>query len=475
MPLTLVASNTSGAQTISVPGGLQAGDLMVLFDYARNSAFSAPPNTIPSGFTAIVAAQNTVQSRWNLSYKIANGSETSLSGLTGSAEIRKILAIFRPSTGIITSVAVNDPDVQLTDANPAAQTVTAGSGTPPLLVIAAYSSNSSISPRTFSPAEDGELNRSTKFYLKYKAYDSSPSNVSVDMDDEGNDNYLASCYFTALLIATAVGAAAGKGTVSAVGASTATASGSVTGTSSVAAVGSPYFSAIGGNADGTSTVTGVGQALAEDSKGTAAGTSDVLGVGETTVYTTGAATGNCAALATGASVAEAEGLSTGTGTTSGVGASQAASIGSASGTSTTLGEGASVAHALGFAAGDCTVTAIQYIIARGDAAGTSIVIGDAGTVAEADGFAQGNSASHANGTAINDAIGDSTGLALVLGIGAPIAYAQGGDAAGSAIVIAVGGTIEWSAGTGQTGNWVPEGEAPNVWTPDSAQSGAWTQ
>ena len=45
-----------------------------------------------------------------------------------------------------------------------------------------------------SPAKDGEVANGTTPYLAYKVYNSSPANVSVDMDDEGDGNTLQSCY-----------------------------------------------------------------------------------------------------------------------------------------------------------------------------------------------------------------------------------------------------------------------------------------
>ncbi|HWE21758.1 MAG TPA: hypothetical protein VG758_32045 [Hyphomicrobiaceae bacterium] len=47
-----------------------------------------------------------------------------------------------------------------------------------------------------TPAKDGEINvvlGALNAYLAYKIYNSSPVNVTVDMDDEGT-NELYSCY-----------------------------------------------------------------------------------------------------------------------------------------------------------------------------------------------------------------------------------------------------------------------------------------
>ena len=105
----------------------------------------------------------------------------------------KILLVFRPDAPI-TTAAHADPDQFTGNGIPAAQTVTASGGTPPLIVFGAYSSSGTINPRTMSPAKNGEVANGTTRYIAWKIYNSSPANVSVDMDDEGDGNTLQSCY-----------------------------------------------------------------------------------------------------------------------------------------------------------------------------------------------------------------------------------------------------------------------------------------
>jgi hypothetical protein len=189
--LSQVLSATSLAATITVPAGVQGGDLLVLLDNALGA--TVPATVIPTGFTSIGNINDGGQARQILSYKIADGSEasTSITGMDSTSET-KALYVFRGDAPI-TSASPASVNGEATTGNPVSQTVTSGSGLAPLIVIGGYGANVAVSPRTMSPAKDGEINPSTVMYLAYKIYNLSPSDVSVDMDDEGI-NYLQSCY-----------------------------------------------------------------------------------------------------------------------------------------------------------------------------------------------------------------------------------------------------------------------------------------
>jgi len=200
--ITQVLSSTSLTSTIDVPVGVVSGDLIVLLDVPLNSASPAPSLVTPSGFTN--SGINFIDSlnvrRMALSFKIASGSEggTTLTGMNGSTANNKSLLVFRGNIPFVTATVL-DVGTQATDGNPTAQTVTSGSGTVPLIVFGCYRSQGDIDPRTFtqggSPAKDGEINPNTFGYLAWKIFNQSPSDIVVDMDDEGNQNMLASCYF----------------------------------------------------------------------------------------------------------------------------------------------------------------------------------------------------------------------------------------------------------------------------------------
>lgn len=191
-------SATSTAETITAPASIDAGDLLILHDAALGGA-GAPGSVIPSGFTSIVDS-NLSKFKSILSYKIADGTEdsASLTGMNGSTFNAKALYQFRGDVPI-TSVALSTVNSEATADNPASQNVSASGGTSPLIVIGAYGTSSSagVDPRTFSPAKDGEISGSVEQYLAYKIYNSSPADVSIDMDDEGSTNILYSLYIEA--------------------------------------------------------------------------------------------------------------------------------------------------------------------------------------------------------------------------------------------------------------------------------------
>jgi len=163
---------------LGLPGDILAGDLIVIV-----TDTSGPP----SGYTQI----NTDGSAQEMSAKIADGTE---GGTNPSGFLLGL--VFRGDVPIKTFAAAS-PNAQITSGNPTAQNVTASSGTPPLVVIGSYWSSGAVNPRTMSPAKDGEVGFISDLgWLAYKIYNSSPSDVSVDMDDEGNNNSLMSLYIS---------------------------------------------------------------------------------------------------------------------------------------------------------------------------------------------------------------------------------------------------------------------------------------
>lgn len=116
--------------------------------------------------------------------------------MNGTQDDGKVIAIFRGTTPI-TGISVQDEGHESTGSDPVSQTLTSGSGSVPLIAFGVYSSSFSgtISTRTFSPSQDGELNSGSNCYLKYKIYNpaDTPSDHTIDMGD-AFFNALASFY-----------------------------------------------------------------------------------------------------------------------------------------------------------------------------------------------------------------------------------------------------------------------------------------
>jgi hypothetical protein len=189
------ASNTSEAQTIMVPSGVEDGDLIVLLDLAL--AAGIPTKVIPSGFTEIndLIFDAFVDYRQLISYKIADGTEAGglLTGMNGTGN-NKCLYVFRGNLKI-GSVTVSTVNAQSTSVDPAPQTVNASGRSPPLIVFGCYGSSGTVDPRTFSPAKDGEISDTDNdTFFAYRIFNASPVDVIVDMDAEGSPNLLQSFY-----------------------------------------------------------------------------------------------------------------------------------------------------------------------------------------------------------------------------------------------------------------------------------------
>jgi len=202
-PLTLSFFNSStatgGAPPMPLPTGIQAGDLIVIGNFARNNVgapLAQDPTTVgANNFIRLVDEVRLNNTRANVWYKIAAGTESGLNpgGTTGGVENNKWALVFRGSRPI-TSIIPGSLNVDQTDATPATQTVTAASGQSPLVVIAAYRSSANVTTRGFSPAEDAEISPSGLAFIKRKLFNSSPVNETITMSDNGISNTLISFY-----------------------------------------------------------------------------------------------------------------------------------------------------------------------------------------------------------------------------------------------------------------------------------------
>lgn len=205
--ISFFASSVANAATITLASGIQAGDIIILWDHPI-SPTALPTLVVPTGFTQAGSIFNSVASgsgffsRGVISYKLANGGEggSAITGMSSDSDQKKVAMVFRPNftPTTLTSLSVNG---EMTTGNPALQTVSSGSGAAPLIVFGFYGQTvNTISTRTFSPSEDAEITNGTAtFFAKYKIYNggASLSNHSVDMPDAGDLNALQSFYLEA--------------------------------------------------------------------------------------------------------------------------------------------------------------------------------------------------------------------------------------------------------------------------------------
>lgn len=187
--ITVISTDSFEDTGIIIPNTVQAGDILFAIDGA-----GAGMGNPPIGFTLLQTfTPNSIDipMLWNLSYKIAVGNEgNSDVGTDGGFFNDSFIFVLRPN-GAVSSVDNVGWVSRPTHSNPASIVLNNSGGKTPQLVIGIFMSGDGtpFSPRNFFPASDGEM---TEFftYVQWKVYNSSPINTAIDMDDEGDDNWL---------------------------------------------------------------------------------------------------------------------------------------------------------------------------------------------------------------------------------------------------------------------------------------------
>lgn len=198
--LTFVASAVSATSQITIPATAQAGDLGVLVDYA--SGVAEPADVVPTDWTgwnaslaSVVSGAETYKGR--MSYKILVGGDpnTAITGMNGGDSNQKVMFVFRGNQ-IVTTITASTANGQATAGNPTQQSVTATAGTPPLVVIGAAAIHVGTAAfSTANPAFDGTAaTADADLIMGYTIYNSAPADHTIDMNDLGDNNYLASGY-----------------------------------------------------------------------------------------------------------------------------------------------------------------------------------------------------------------------------------------------------------------------------------------
>jgi hypothetical protein len=182
--ITKISTVTASSSTITVMSNVQAGDLLVLFDYGFNFSGASITNVIPSGFTSIgTVTENNLDNniRATMSYKIATGTEsgTTLTGINSNSET-KILILFRGNK-IISAVTVGSFVSDTDDKGPVSATITSSSGLTPLIIFADYSYIwAGGTERSFTYT--GETPVYDNIYYTIKNKNQSINNVNIGID-----------------------------------------------------------------------------------------------------------------------------------------------------------------------------------------------------------------------------------------------------------------------------------------------------
>lgn len=135
---TLVGAIETTGTTVTVPAGVKAKDVAVLFQYGRAISGTPPALVTPSPLVSVdtrtvtFTSGSTVSDRLAAAIGLLTGAEAGqdLTGFSGS----KVLLIFRPIGGL-TGVVAQSIAGQLTTGNPTLQTITASAYPGPVIVV----------------------------------------------------------------------------------------------------------------------------------------------------------------------------------------------------------------------------------------------------------------------------------------------------------------------------------------------------
>lgn len=204
--LTHISTTPSSGTDLTFPAsGIEAGDLLVYIAGGSDSSLNPPTINLPTDFTEIMEASGTPggsnATRARAGYKVAVGDEDgTVFNMASGASITEVgvLLQYRPNASI-GSVSVLGTDSEITSGSIDPQAL--GSGINYNLHVALYYAGvvATISPRTYSPAEDAEThlaqsNANCDAYVKWKLMNppSTAVEVTADMDDEGSINVMVS-------------------------------------------------------------------------------------------------------------------------------------------------------------------------------------------------------------------------------------------------------------------------------------------
>lgn len=182
----LVAAGSTSPATLSATP--QAGDLLIYLASDLSSGFfvADPTNVVPSGFTQVCThtegvGTNSYGGRSTIAYKIADGTESSLSGMGYYWAIEQFRA-----TRAIGSVSVIDSDGRWATGNPAAVTLDSP-GALPALAVGVGQAGGGVLSFTFSVSGETTTNLTNLSGIKHRyiLYGASGNTLSADIGDTG--------------------------------------------------------------------------------------------------------------------------------------------------------------------------------------------------------------------------------------------------------------------------------------------------
>lgn len=195
---TLSASDGTVTSSITVPAGVQQGDLLIVYNHAYNTTGTIPTAATPSGFTqvynsSLANASGSISARAISSYKLALGNESGTSLTCMTANFMAVFILVYKTNSVSPNLTLlytgSGGGANMTNANPTDYTLSLSAQNKPVLAIGACF-NQTDTQISFSPAPDTQIPASNSIYrLAPKIFNSSPSNFSVTAGDGGVANF----------------------------------------------------------------------------------------------------------------------------------------------------------------------------------------------------------------------------------------------------------------------------------------------
>lgn len=190
-----VLTATSTTHQIVIPAAALPGDFCILGD--MGGSVGEPTDVLPTDFTSLQTEGDGSTTRGRVSGKILVSGDpgSTITGINATADA-KTMFVFRGSSPFkgFTGSTWNE---QITGGNPTGQNVAAAGVKTPVIVfgIAGEADDGTAAFSTASPAFDDTLSPAgTHLIMGYKIYNGGPADHSIDMNDLGNANFLASGY-----------------------------------------------------------------------------------------------------------------------------------------------------------------------------------------------------------------------------------------------------------------------------------------
>lgn len=165
---------STGSNTVTMPAGIQAGDIAILFDLAQNTTTTQPTAVTPTGWTSISnnAAGVTFGVRSQSSYLVLAGTEggSTITGMAaGTRDTLKRLIVFRGFNGTTWAIATARNQVNSADTGVPAQSM-AASTTPCAVVARAVSDGGTFASPMINHGDDDEFTSTGTHLTALTAY-----------------------------------------------------------------------------------------------------------------------------------------------------------------------------------------------------------------------------------------------------------------------------------------------------------------